>query len=105
MVVIAIFRVIKAPYIDRNLSIINCYAKTVHVFRNLVHVIKNRLVGAPVHVSEKTVHVHENCCSRVLRILSAGRVSKNIQKKYQYKVPDGFFNDLEAELAAVLSED
>ena len=71
MVVIAIFRVIKAPYIDRNLSIINCYAKTVHVFRNFVHVIKNRLVGAPVHVSEKTVHVHENCCSRVLRILNS----------------------------------
>lgn len=69
MMVIAIFRVIKAPYIDRNLSIINCYAETVHVFRNFVHVIKNRLVGAPVHVIEKTVYVHENCCSRVLRIL------------------------------------
>ena len=46
------------------------------MFRNFVHVSKNRLVGAPVHVSEKTVHVsektvhvHENCCSRVLRIL------------------------------------
>ena len=59
----------KGPYIDRNLSIINCYAETVHVFRNFVHVIKNRLVGAPVHVIEKTVYVHENCCSRVLRIL------------------------------------
>ena len=58
MMVIAIFRVIKAPYIDRNLSIINCYAETVHVFRNFVHVI------------EKTVHVHENCCARVLRILT-----------------------------------
>ena len=69
MMVIAIFRVIKAPYIDRNLSIINCYAETVHVFKNFVHVIKNRLVGAPVHVIEKTVYVHENCCSRVLRIL------------------------------------
>ena len=88
MMVIAIFRVIKAPYIDRNLSIINCYAETVHVFTNFVHVIKNRLVGetvhvftnfvhviknrlvgAPVHVIEKTVYVHENCCSRVLRIL------------------------------------
>ena len=57
MMVIAIFRVIKAPYIDRNLSIINCYAETVHVFRNFVHVIKNRLVGAPVHVIEKTVYV------------------------------------------------
>lgn len=41
----------------------------------------------------------------VASAVSAGRVSKNIQKKYQYKVPDGFFNDLEAELAAVLSED
>ena len=71
MVVIAIFRVIKAPFIDGNLSIIDCYAEAVHVFRNFVHVIKNRLVGAPVHVIEKTVHVHENCCSRVLRILSA----------------------------------
>lgn len=70
MVVIAIFRVIKAPFIDGNLSIIDCYAEAVHVFRNFVHVIKNRLVGAPVHVIEKTVHVHENCCSRVLRILS-----------------------------------
>ena len=69
MVVIAIFRVIKAPFIDGNLSIIDCYAEAVHVFRNFVHVIKNRLVGAPVHVIEKTVHVHENCCSRVLRIL------------------------------------
>ena len=69
MVVIAIFRVIKAPLIDGNLSIIDCYAEAVHVFRNFVHVIKNRLVGAPVHVIEKTVHVHENCCSRVLRIL------------------------------------
>ena len=71
MVVIAIFRVIKAPFIDGNLSIIDCYAEAVHVFRNFVHVIKNRLVGAPVHVIEKTVHVHENCCSRVLRILNA----------------------------------
>ena len=70
MVVIAIFRVIKAPFIDGNLSIIDCYAEAVHVFRNFVHVIKNRLVGAPVHVIEKTVHVHENCCSRVLRILN-----------------------------------
>ena len=70
MVVIAIFRVIKAPFIDGNLSIIDCYAEAVHVFRNFVHVIKNRLVGAPVHVIEKTVHVHENCCSRVLRILT-----------------------------------
>ena len=75
MVVIAIFRVIKAPYIDRNLSIINGYAKTVHVFKNFVHVIKNRLVGASVHVIEKTVHVHENCCSRVLRILSSTQLS------------------------------
>lgn len=84
MVVIAIFRVIKAPYIDRNLSIINCYAKTVHVFRNLVHVIKNRLVGAPVHVSKKTVHVHENCCSRVLRILigqNSGQLGFEVVKK------------------------
>ena len=72
MVVIAIFRVIKAPFIDGNLSIIDCYAEAVHVFRNFVHVIKNRLVGAPVHVIEKTVHVHENCCSRVLRILTKG---------------------------------
>ena len=71
MVVIAIFRVIKAPFIDGNLSIIDCYAEAVHVFRNFVHVIKNRLVGAPVHVIEKTVHVHENCCSRVLRILKS----------------------------------
>lgn len=71
MVVIAIFRVTKAPFIDENLSIIDCYAEAVHVFRNFVHVIKNRLVGAPVHVIEKTVHVHENCCSRVLRILKA----------------------------------
>lgn len=71
MVVIAIFRVIKAPFIDGNLSIIDCYAEAVHVFRNFVHVIKNRLVGAPVHVIEKTVHVHENCCSRVLRILTS----------------------------------
>lgn len=70
MVVIAIFRVIKAPFIDENLSIIDCYAEAVHVFRNFVHVIKNRLAGAPVHVIEKTVHVHENCCSRVLRILT-----------------------------------
>lgn len=73
MVVIAIFRVIKAPFIDGNLSIIDCYAEAVHVFRNFVHVIKNRLVGAPVHVIEKTVHVHENCCSRVLRILTKKR--------------------------------
>lgn len=75
MVVIAIFRVIKAPFIDGNLSIIDCYAEAVHVFRNFVHVIKNRLVGAPVHVIEKTVHVHENCCSRVLRILTNGFVT------------------------------
>ena len=76
MVVIAIFRVIKAPFIDGNLSIIDCYAEAVHVFRNFVHVIKNRLVGAPVHVIEKTVHVHENCCSRVLRILRASPQSR-----------------------------
>ena len=89
MVVIAIFRVIKAPFIDGNLSIIDCYAEAVHVFRNFVHVIKNRLVGAPVHVIEKTVHVHENCCSRVLRILiyvlfEVGRV---YDPKRQFNVP------------------
>ena len=33
MVVIAIFR-----FIDENLSIIDCYAEAVHVFRNFVHV-------------------------------------------------------------------
>ena len=81
MVVIAIFRVIKAPFIDGNLSIIDCYAEAVHVFRNFVHVIKNRLVGAPVHVIEKTVHVHENCCSRVLRILThLGDLLKGLEK-------------------------
>lgn len=79
MVVIAIFRVIKAPFIDGNLSIIDCYAEAVHVFRNFVHVIKNRLVGAPVHVIEKTVHVHENCCSRVLRILIPDKDGENVR--------------------------
>ena len=83
MVVIAIFRVIKAPFIDGNLSIIDCYAEAVHVFRNFVHVIKNRLVGAPVHVIEKTVHVHENCCSRVLRILTVFHIPSPARETHE----------------------
>lgn len=94
MVVIAIFRVIKAPFIDGNLSIIDCYAEAVHVFRNFVHVIKNRLVGAPVHVIEKTVHVHENCCSRVLRILKWVHSGiNNVTPESRFKGYDGCIQD------------
>ena len=98
MMVIAIFRVIKAPFIDENLSIIDCYAEAVHVFRNFVHVIKNRLVGAPVHVIEKTVHVHENCCSRVLRILK-------LHDAVRLDVPDEGADGCAPELLEVLLHD
>ena len=32
--------------------------------------------------------------------ISAGRISQNLKKKYQYRVPEGFFEALESELSA-----
>ena len=55
------------------------------------------------HLNERFDVVQKDLDVLVAAGISVGRVSTNLRKKYRYKVPDGFFEALEAALQEELS--